>query len=155
MKALVLFYSKTGNTKEIAVNISEVLNCDIEEIFDVKPRGFIRSGFESFFKIMPKIKQTEIDPKNYDMVIIGTPVWAGNIASPVRTYLFQNNEKLGKVAFFCTMKMDNSDKVFLEMERVCESNPAACLSLTEQEIKQEKHIKKLKEFITKIKKKVS
>ncbi len=153
MKALVVFYSKTGNTKEIAVNISEVLNCDIEEIFDAKPKGFFKSAFESLFKIMPKIKQTEINPKNYDMVIIGTPVWAGNMASPVRTYLFQNNEKINNAAFFCTMKGNDDKKVFLEMERVCESNPTACLSLTEQEIKQEKHIKKVKKFINKINKK--
>jgi flavodoxin len=157
MKALVVFYSMTGNTKEVAVHISEVLNCDVEEIFDVKPRkgffGFVKSGIESLFKIMPEIKQTEIDPKDYDLVIIGTPVWIGNMASPIRTYLFKNNEKINNAAFFCTIKGNNDKKVFLEMERICESNPVACLSLKDKEIKQEKHIKKVKQFINKINKK--
>ncbi|MBA3064202.1 flavodoxin [Candidatus Woesearchaeota archaeon] len=107
MKALVVFYSRTGITKEIAVHISEELDCDIEQIFDVKTRkgilGFIKSGFESVFRIMPKIKEAELDPEKYGLIIIGTPIWAGNMASPMRTYLFQNNEKLDKVAFFCTM----------------------------------------------------
>ena len=156
MKALVVFYSRTGITKEIAVHISEELDCDIEEIFDVKSRkgifGYIKSGIESAFRIMPKIKETEVNPEEYDVVIIGAPVWVGNMASPVRTYLFQNNEKLDKVAFFCTMISRESKKTFLEMERVSESELLACLALTDKEIKQEKHIKKVKEFINKIKK---
>ncbi len=156
MKTLVVFYSRTGLTKEIAVHISEELNCDIEEIFDVKSRkgifGCIRSGIESAFKKTPNIKEIEVNPENYDIVIIGTPVWVGNMASPVRTYLFRNNDKLNRVAFFCTMLSRGSKKTFLEMEKLSEFNPLACLALTGNEIKQEKHIKKVKEFINKIKK---
>ncbi len=155
MKALVVFYSMTGMTKEIAVHISKELDCDIEQIFDVKTRkgilGFIKSGFESVFRIMPKIKEVEVNPEKYDLVIIGTPIWAGNMASPARTYLFQNNEKLNSVAFFCTMQSNDYKKTFLEMEKVSESEPLACLALTDSEIKQEKHIKKIKEFVRKIK----
>jgi len=156
MKALVVFYSMTGITKEIAVHISEELDCDIEEIFDVKSRkgilGYIRSGIESVFKKMPKIKENKVDPSDYDLTIIGTPVWAENMASPVRTYLSRNNDKLNMVAFFCTMRSRGSKKTFLEMERLSEFNPLACLALTDKEIKQEEHIKKVKEFINKIKK---
>jgi len=156
MKTLVVFYSKTGITKEVAVHISEELNCDIEEIFDVKSRkgilGYIGFVIESAFKKMPEIKKTEINPEEYDVVIIGTPVWAENMASPVRTYLFRNNDKLNRVAFFCTMGSRGSKKTFLEMEKLSEFNPLACLALTSNEIKQEKHIKKVKEFIKEIKK---
>ena len=156
MKTLVVFYSRTGITKEIAVRISEELDCDIEEIFDIKSRkgifGYIKSAIESIFKKMPKIKETKVDPSNYDFVIIGTPVWAENMASPVRSYLFQNNDCLNRVAFFCTMLSRDSKKVFLGMERLSEFNPLACLALTNNEIKQEKHIKKVKEFIKEIKK---
>ena len=156
MKALVVFYSKTGITKEIAVHISEELDCDIEEIFDVKSRkgilGYIKSSIESAFRKTPKIKETKVDPSDYDLVIIGTPVWAGNMASPVRTYLSNNNDKLNRVAFFCTMRSRGSKRTFLEMERLSEFNPLACLALTDKEIKQEKHIKKVKEFIKEIKK---
>lgn len=156
MKALVVFYSRTGITKEIAVHISEELDCDIEEIFDIKSRkgilGYIKSGIESAFKKMPEIKKTKVNLEKYDIVIIGTPIWAQNIASPVRTYLFRNNEKLNKVAFFCTMSGSGNKKTFLEMERVSELMPLAFLALTDKEIKQEKHIRKVKEFIKEIKK---
>ena len=155
MKTLVVFYSMIGMTKEIAVHISEELDCDIEEIFDVKTRkgifGFIKSGFESVFRIMPKIKKAELNPEKYDLTIIGTPIWAGNMASPVRAYIFQNNENIDKVAFFCTMQGNDDKKTFLEMEIVSDNKPLACLALTDSEIKQEKHIKKIKEFIKKIK----
>ena len=156
MKSLVVFYSRTGITKEIAVHISEELDCDIEEIFDVKSRkgifSYIGSGIESAFRKTPEIKETEVDPSDYDLVIIGTPVWAGNMASPVRTYLLRNNDKLNGVAFFCTMGNRGSKKTFLEMERLSEFNPLACFALTSNEIKQEKHIKKVDKFIKEIKK---
>jgi len=156
MKNLVVFYSRTGITKEIAVHISEELDCDIEEIFDIKGRkgilGYIKSGIEATFRKTPKIKEAEVDPSDYDLVIVGTPVWAENMASPVRTFLFRNNDKLNRVAFFCTMLGKGSKRTFLEMERLSEFNPLACLALTDKEIKQEEHIKKVKEFINKIKK---
>ncbi len=156
MKTLIIFYSRTGFTKEIAVHISEELDCDIEEIFDLKSRkgilSYIWSGMESAFRKTPEIKEIEVDPSDYELTIIGTPVWAGNMASPVRTYLSRNNDKLNRVAFFCTMGSRGSKRTFLEMERLSEFNPLACLALTNNEIKQEKHIKKVKEFIDKIKK---
>ena len=74
------------------------------------------------------------------------------MASPVRTYLFRNNDKLNMVAFFCTMRSKGSKKTFLELERLSEFNPLARLALTDKEIKQEEHIKKVKEFIKEIKK---
>jgi flavodoxin len=39
MKALVVFYSRTGATKQVAEALAESLNCDSEELIDTKKRG--------------------------------------------------------------------------------------------------------------------
>lgn len=51
MKILITYYSRTGNTKNIAEKIKKTLNCDIEEIKEKVNRlgiwGYIQSGRES------------------------------------------------------------------------------------------------------------
>ena len=104
-KILVAFYSRDGHTKKAAELIAEHLNADIDEIEDKKSRkGFIRfliAGYDA-----TRGKTTEItfskDPSDYDIVIIGSPVWNGRITPAVRTYLLKNKEKIKKSCFFVT-----------------------------------------------------
>ena len=60
MKILVVYYSRTGNTKAIAEALVEALNADIDEIIDLKKRmGFLnwlRSGHDALRKKFTQIK---------------------------------------------------------------------------------------------------
>jgi hypothetical protein len=53
-KALVVFYSRSGTTRRVAQALSEVLQCDLEEITEPTPRtgflGYIRSLLEAMRK---------------------------------------------------------------------------------------------------------
>ena len=66
MKALVVYFSRTGGTKKVAEAISNILSCDIEEIVDTKDRtgllGYIRSGRQAMKKKLTAIKNTEKEP---------------------------------------------------------------------------------------------
>jgi menaquinone-dependent protoporphyrinogen IX oxidase len=59
----------------------------------------------------------------YDLVLIGTPIWACTMASPVRSFLQEYKEKLPRVAFFCTMGGDDASDTFSEMEDLSEKLP--------------------------------
>ena len=37
----------------------------------------------------PELEDIEIDPLAYDLIFIGTPVWAWNISPPIRTFLYK------------------------------------------------------------------
>jgi flavodoxin len=154
MKALVVFYSRTGMTKKIANAISASLDADIEEIEDVKSRrgviGFLKSGREATLKKLADIRETKKNPSVYDIAIIGTPVWAANISSPVRTYLSQNNGRFKRVAFFCTMGGSGDSRPFKEMETVCGLKPVALLALKTEEVSKGAYAKKVEEFVYKI-----
>ena len=122
MKILVTYYTRGNNTKKIAETISKNLNADLDEIIDLKDRsrkiiGWLIAGKDAITKKLTKIKY-EKKPEDYDLVIIGTPVWAGTMTPAIRTYL--TNNKLKDIAFFCTYD-GQGGKTFAEMEKI--SNP--------------------------------
>jgi len=105
MKTLVVFYSRSGTTKRVAQEVAKALNADIDELIDKKSRkgilGFLRAGYDA-----TRGKTTEIefekDPYDYDLVIVGTPIWNGRVTPAIRTYLLWNREKIKNAAFFST-----------------------------------------------------
>lgn len=105
MKILIAYYSKTGITKRVANDLAKKLNADIDEIIDLKNRsgifGWILGGRDAMKGYLTEIKTIK-NPKDYDLVIIGTPVWAANSTPAVRTYIHQFKDQLKKVAVFST-----------------------------------------------------
>jgi len=107
MKILAAVYSRSGHTLNLAKKITDELGADLDIIVDKKNRkgiiGWFMAGKDAVMK-----KKTEIEfsknPKDYDKIVLGTPVWAGSITPAVRTYIIQNNIK--EVAFFCTFGGD-------------------------------------------------
>ena len=132
-KILLVFYSRTGTTKKAAQFIGGKISCDIEEIIDPADRsgaiGWLRCGREATLKTLPEINPISKKPADYNLVIIGTPIWSYNMASPVRTFLTQNKDRFKKVAFFCTMGGSGSERAFGDMETICRQPPLATLAL--------------------------
>lgn len=154
-KALVVFYSRSGNTRKAAGLISSALQCTKEEIIDTDGRegvfGFIRSIYHTAIKQKAEIKPLSNDPSDYGMVVIGTPVWGGAPSAAVRTYLSQNAGRFKNVAFFCTAGGPN-DAVFREMSSICGKDPAAVLLLTADELNKEPGLEKIRRFADAVKK---
>ena len=106
MKTLVVYYSRTGKTKSVAEKVAAELEAEIEEIVDLKNRngrfGFLKAGYDATRGNKTKIKEMKNSPSDYNLIVIGTPVWNSRPASAISTYL-QNNSFSGKnVAIFCT-----------------------------------------------------
>ncbi|MHA1727358.1 MAG: flavodoxin family protein [Promethearchaeota archaeon] len=153
---LVVYFSRSGITKKVALAILKGLNCDIDEITEEKKRngflGFMKSGFQAFFKKCPQINEPGKDPSLYDRVIIGGPTWAGNMSSPVRTYLNENSEKFKKVAFFCSRGGTKVKKLFNGMKEICGKDPIAELIVNQKEVKEKDdgYGEKIEKFIKEI-----
>ncbi|MFX1500652.1 MAG: flavodoxin family protein [Promethearchaeota archaeon] len=92
-KVLIVYYSLTGNTKLIAEAITKSLNADILELKPVKELNaesgmkYFWGGFQATMKRKPKLKDFDIDPLVYDLIFIGTPVWAWTYSPPIRSFL--------------------------------------------------------------------
>ncbi|MFA5032027.1 MAG: flavodoxin [bacterium] len=156
-KILIVFYSRTGTTKKVAETIASTLKCDMEEIVDMKSRkglwGWIMSGKDATQNNLTTIKETTKSPDSYDLIIIGTPIWASKMTPAVRTYLSKNKEKIKNIAFFCTMGGSNAGNAFKDMEVFIGKQPIKTLELSAKEVAQGTYVQKVKDFTVEILKK--
>ncbi|WP_051624313.1 flavodoxin family protein [Clostridium akagii] len=151
-KILVVFYSKTSTTKKVAECISRELNCDIEEIVDLKKRtgiiGYVKCLVDALLKRKTPIKACIYDPENYDIVVLGSPVWASHITPALKAYITKNNSKFKKIAYFCTQLSNcyKSFKISDEIERFSRNKPIGRLKVSREDIKNKEFLKKIEIF---------
>lgn len=151
MKTLIVFFSRTGNTKKAAEKLKEKLEADIEELRDKKDRkgmlGYIIAGHDVVRKKSTEIEDTKFDPSVYDLVILGTPVWVGTMAPAVKKYIELNKDKFKKLAFFTTQGSVKRQRVFDELEKETGKKAMAELQLTTKEVIMNQYAEKLEEFV--------
>lgn len=121
MKILVVYYSLDGNTRFIAETVANELNADIQEIKPVremKSKGFLKyvwGGAMVAMKRKPPLLPLDKDPSEYDLVIIGTPVWNSTMTPPVRSFLERYATGIKRVALFCCYS-GGAKNTFAEMK---------------------------------------
>jgi flavodoxin len=111
MKTLVVYYTRTGNSKFAAETVAAELGADVEEVVDLKNRkgrfAFLPAGRDAMQGKLTEIAETKRNPLDYDLIVIVQPVWAGSPTPAIRTYLKKNDLSGKKVALFFS---DASDK---------------------------------------------
>ena len=137
-RVLVVFYSRSGNTRRVAHAIAEELHADVEEIIDRRDRrgllGYLRAGRDAWRQRETPIDSPRSDPRSYDLVIAGSPVWSGSLASAMRTYLACYRNALTEVAFFLTHGGSARERVFRQMTEVAGRAPLRTLAIREKEL---------------------
>ena len=122
MKSLVVYYSRSGNSKFVAQTIAEKIGADIEDVIDKKNRrgrlGFLTAGYDATRGKETQIEETKFLPKNYDLIVVGTPIWNSRPTPAIRTYLNKNDLSSQKVALFCTLDGSNEEKVTANIKKL-------------------------------------
>lgn len=153
MKILVTFYSRSGNTKKMAQAIAECLHADLDEIIDLKNRrgilGWILSGRDALKGTLTTIKTVK-NPSDYDLVIIGTPIWAGHSTPATRTYITQFKNQIKKVAIFVTSGGDGPQKTASLFENILGKKAVASVGWTQVDNNSNQYSSKPDQFVSKI-----
>lgn len=151
MNVLVAYYSRTNITKKLAEEIAAKLDADIEEI---KPKvnyngkiGYMRGGKDAISEKIIDLEQTKYDPSNYDVVYLGVPVWAGKSATPMISYIKQNEGKFNEVKFFVTAGSTGFEGAFEQMEKFVGKSPQKTLALKTKEVKKDEFADRLETFL--------
>lgn len=139
MQPLVVYYTRTGNTEQVGKEVANQLNADLEEIKEDKEwegkLGMLHASLSALFKGKSEIA-IEKNPGDYDLVVIGTPVWAGHIPPAVRRYLTDNT--FNQVACFCTFRYQEG-RVLKDIEKLT-TGPIATLEVKEEDLPAEEQI---------------
>lgn len=138
-RTLVVYYSRSGNTRRVARAIAAGLQADIEELADPMERqgrwGYLRCTFEALFARPVRLRALAHDPGAYDLVIVGTPVWVGRPSSVVRTFLERYRHRLPGVAFFITHGGSARERVLATMTELAGSYPVATMAVRERDVR--------------------
>ena len=140
MKKLVVYFSQTGNTKKVAGKIAKNLRADLDEIIDRDKRGE-----EAMFKKELLEINFKKNPSKYDLVIIGSPVWAFGVPPATKSYMMKN--KFKRVAFFCTYALMTG--FFFGKMKKFSRKPLATLKVHMKKINQSDE--KIRKFCNKLK----
>jgi flavodoxin len=107
-KSLVLYYSETGSTKTVALELQKQTGADIEAIEAVEPYSgnfqetIERSGRERESGETPALKPLQKDIADYDTIYLGYPIWFGTYAMPIATLVKENDFEGKTIIPFCT-----------------------------------------------------
>lgn len=122
MKILVAYYSRTGTTRRLAKALARWLDADCDPITEdgrfEGALGFGRAYLAALTQVPCPI-HAQRDPMPYDHIIIGGPVWAGHMPSPLRQYLTNPAVASRLVGVFCTgWTIADGTAFFGEVERL-------------------------------------
>ena len=133
---LCMYYSRSGNTKKAMEEIAESLGAELVELGDDVDRtgwkGWLRCGLDAMRRTTAPLRefQTEQPLKNYRLVIIGTPVWAGRCSSIVRGFLKKHGKKIPHAAYVLTRKgEDKYEEIYKQMDMYTPCGHEAAVSL--------------------------
>ncbi|MCE5241845.1 MAG: flavodoxin [Syntrophobacteraceae bacterium] len=107
-KLLVIYYSLSGNTRNIAERIREKTGGDVVEIETVKeyPSDYTECTKEVKRELqtrdLPELKMNPPDMSSYDLILVGSPVWWYTVSTPVMRFLTQADFAGKRVSAFCT-----------------------------------------------------
>lgn len=141
-KVLVVYTSQGSNTRRVAEDVAALLGAEVERVVDRKKRsgffGFFSAGGDALSRKLTDIEPTVKDPADYDLVVLGTPVWAGNITPAMRTYLTQRAGAMKMVAFFTTAAGPTGAKTFSSFAEAARMQPVATLGISSALLKEGK-----------------
>ncbi|MFC2024487.1 flavodoxin family protein [Chloroflexota bacterium] len=107
MKKLVVFYSASGNTEIVAKTIAKDLKADLCRLEEIRKRSrFLTFLVGSFAEMRGKcidIKPVEFNVHNYDLILLGSPIWASKPVPAINTFIRNTDLKNKEVITFLTM----------------------------------------------------
>jgi menaquinone-dependent protoporphyrinogen IX oxidase len=139
MRTLIIFYSRTGNTKKAADALAARMGADLAEIRCDRYRtgflSYLTAGLDSLTGRLPAITLPPQSASDYDLVVIGGPLWTHHLASPILTFLRTDIHLPPKVALLVTRDVAPPESAFAEMQALLRNPAVAKLALTSGGIK--------------------
>lgn len=124
-KSLVVYFSRTGNTKAVAEEIQSLTGSDLIEIKTVQPYPssyddcLAQAQEERANSARPELSTTVNNMSEYDTVYVGYPIWCYTAPMAIFTFL-ESYDFTGKTVIpFCTSGSSSITLSVTEIRSVC------------------------------------
>lgn len=135
---LVVFYSYSGTCRRAAQLLASHYGWPLAEIRDARPRagfmGDLRCVLDSMLRRRPAIRYEGAAPADFDAVVIVSPIWAYQMAGPMRTFLAENAGRLRRLAQVTIMNAAGASNAVGEATRLLQRAPVLTAEFLTREI---------------------
>jgi hypothetical protein len=107
MRTLVLYFSNTGHTQQVAEVLARELHAELGEITCaryLKWYGPVAMAWDIFTRNLPAIDVVIPPEASYDRIVVGGPVWAARAAPPVLSFLRSHRKAASAFGLFVTCR---------------------------------------------------
>ncbi|MCW4051275.1 MAG: hypothetical protein NWE89_16240 [Candidatus Bathyarchaeota archaeon] len=154
MKTLIVYFTRTGNTKKIVDILQKELEGDVETVTEESSRqgilGWLKSGGQGGSKADIPINPLKAAPSDYELVVMASPVWAGNMSAPMRAFIKKYKETLPKTAVFLTRDSPDVSEAFTDIDELLSKKPLAHGEANRRVIQADEHHEAVKQFLEKL-----
>lgn len=122
MKTIIVYYSMEENTDYAAKKIAQSIGADFLRLYPKKAypnkgfRKFLWGGKSAVMAETPKLEAYKFNAGDYDRIIIAFPVWASNMAPPLRTFIKENDLSGKRIAAVACQSGSGAEKAFEKLK---------------------------------------
>jgi hypothetical protein len=136
-KVLVVVYSHTGTSRNVAKLLCMQQNWQMAEILEAGTRAgrsSLRCVLESLFRLRPPIRYAGPPPEGFDAVVLVSPIWLLRLAGPMRTFVTDYCKRLPEVAVISVMGGSGGPYAAAEIAQRIGRAPAWSTTFTAREV---------------------
>ena len=122
MRTIIVYYSLEGNTEFAARRLAKALGAELLRLAPEKayPTGgvkkFLWGGKSAVMAESPKLRPYTFNAADWDQVILGFPVWASNMAPPIRTFVKENDLRGKRLAAFACQAGSGAERALQRLK---------------------------------------
>lgn len=135
-RILIAYHSRTGNTRRLAEAVAAACGAETAEIREADgPRGVPATLLDALTGRRPTLAAPEVDPAAFDVVAVGTPVWAAAPTPAARAFAARLEGRRAPWAAFCTLCGAGGERALGKLSDAVGRAPAATCRVTEGDLK--------------------
>ena len=136
---LIVFYSYTGNSREVARLLSAQKGWPVGEVVETAPRpgggaGYFTCLLDSMFARSPAVRYVGPEPSDFAQVVLVAPVWLLRLAGPMRSFVREHRGEFKHVAMITTMGSRGGSNAAAQVARILGRDPVLAETITEREV---------------------
>ena len=151
---LLVCYSRTGNTRLVADELTQLTGWPLALIRDSKPRagasGDWRCMLDAWLRSRPDYLYEGPTLERFDHIVLLTPVWMKGLAAPLRSFLADHDLSSKRISVICTQGGRGGFNAVEEIATLTRQVPSPVQILLQSEVLSGLSPQRLEDFVVQV-----